>query len=102
MRKSSTTFFAICANSNINYTLCVNSSITIYAICVNLNINCVSNKRCYLFEGEIVKQFALFSDKFTQLFKNFTRPPVAAVAPNINSVYDEDNDENNEDDDEGK
>ena len=43
------------------------------------------NKSCYLFEGEIVKQFALFSDKFTQLLKNFTRPPVAAVAPNINS-----------------
>ena len=38
------------------------------------------------FLGEIVKQFALFSEKFTQLFKNFTRPPVAAVAPNINSA----------------
>ena len=43
------------------------------------------NKSCYLFGGKIGKQFALFSDKFTQLFKNFTRPPVAAVAPNINS-----------------
>ena len=47
--------------------------------------NCVLNKSCYLFWGKIVKQFALFSEKFTQLFKNFTRPPVAAVAPNINS-----------------
>ena len=31
------------------------------------------NKSCYLFWGKIVKQFALFSEKFTQLLKNFTR-----------------------------
>ena len=36
--------------------------------------------------GKIIKHFALFFKKFTQLRKKFTRPPVAAVAPNINSV----------------
>ena len=69
---------------NINYTLRESSS-TICSICVNLNINCVLNKSCYFFWGKIVKQFALFSEKFTQLLKNFTRPPVSAVPPNINS-----------------
>ena len=45
-----------------------------------------------MFEQELLpfwrgnsKAIRVVSDKFTQLFKNFTRPPVAAVVPNINS-----------------
>ena len=82
LRKISTPFYTICADWYIYYKICVKEA---QQLC--------KSKHQLWFEQDLLpwggncKAIRVVFWKFTQLFKNFTRPPVAAVAPNINSVW---------------
>ena len=55
-------------------------------ICIDIMHQLWLKQELWSFSGNIAAQFALFFYKIYTTDNNFTRPPVASVAPNINSA----------------
>ena len=78
--------YTICVNENYNYIFCVKQIAKSYSCLYISCINCDVNKNCDLSLGKLPSTLWCFMIIYTA-DKNLTRPPVAPVAPNINSVY---------------
>ena len=77
--------YTICVNENYNYIFCVKQIAKSYSCLYISCINCDVNKNCDLSLGKLPSTLWCFMIIYTA-DKNFTWPPVAPVAPNINSA----------------